>query len=238
MGVVLLANEFGAGLGHITQLLPIARALKEKGHEPVIVVHDLVAAAPAMMDESFQILPTPYWRGRCYPKDATKTFACLLADRGFARREILAPLVKSWLSILERVKPDLVIADHSPGLCVAAHGSVPLVVIGNGFTLPPSDGEVFPPLRTDVPPVLPEAETLKVVQETQRSLGIKPFDALPQIFGQARRFLPILPEVDPYKSSRTETVHGPLHPLRPRQPLPDVGGFYGYVRVGHPLLRV
>jgi len=236
MGVVLLANEMGAGLGHITRLMPVARALKDRGHQPVIAVHDIVGAAPATNGEQLPVVEAPSWRGRCYPKSATRTFACILADRGFARPDVLAPTMSGWLSLLELITPDLIVVDHSPTLCAAAHGTVQVVAVGDGFTLPPCDGDMFPPLRTDVPPVLPEAEILKAVQQTQRNLGVTPFDSLPQIFSKAHRFIVNMPETDPYAAYRTEPVHGPLQPPPALQPLPASGGFYGYFYAGHPLV--
>lgn len=240
MGVVLLANELGSGLGHITRLMPVARALQDRGHTPVIAVHDVVAAAPALTDPSIPVLQTPQWRGRVHPKTPTRTFACLLADRGFARPDVIGPLLTSWLSLLDTVKPDLIVADHSPTLYVAAHGGTPIVMIGDGFTLPPCDGNVFPPLRTDVPPVQPEEEVLAVVQAAQRDHGIRPFDTLPEIFAQGRRFLVNLPQIDPYRDHRHEPVDGPLQPPPPRRPLPAMGAeggdFYAYLYAGHPLV--
>lgn len=236
MGVVLLVNELGAGLGHITRLMPVAQALKARGHRPVIAVHDVVAAAPALTDPSMAVLQAPFWNGRVYPKSPTRTFACLLSDRGFTRPDVMGPLMTSWLSLFDVVKPDLIVADHSPTTCMAAHGRAPLVVIGDGFTLPPSDGPVFPPLRTDVPPVVPEADVLAAVQDVQRAHGIPPFEKLPQLFAQAHRFLLGLPQVDPYRKDRNETVHGPLQPLPQRQPLPETGGFYAYLYAHHPLV--
>ena len=63
MGVVLFANELGAGLGHITRMMPVARALQEKGHQPVVAVHDVIAASPVMTgDPPVPVLPTPPMR--------------------------------------------------------------------------------------------------------------------------------------------------------------------------------
>ncbi len=236
MGVVLFANELGAGLGHITRMLPIARALKAHGHDSVIAVHDVAAVAPALSDDDFPVIQAPFWRGRCFPKNPTRTFACLLADRGFARRDVLEPHMAAWLALIDLIKPDLIVADHSPTVCAAINGTIPIVVVGDGFTLPPSDGDVFPPLRADVPPVLPEPEVLHVVRDTQKALGIEPFEKLTRMYGQAHRFLVNLPHIDPYRPHRTETVHGPLQPPPGLQPIPEDGGFYAYLFAGHPLV--
>ena len=45
--------------------------------------------------------------------------------------------LRVWRKIIDDERPDLIIADYAPGLGLAAFGTVPLIAIGNGYTLPP-----------------------------------------------------------------------------------------------------
>ena len=150
--------ELGAGLGHVQPLLSVAKALAGRGHQPVFAVKNLLEAAPLLGAEPFTVLQAPQWPPR--PQGAkpfrASSYADILAIRGFADADELFPLVRAWQALIDLVRPDLIVCDHSPTLCLAAYRSVPVVMIGTGFTVPPAEHSEFPPLQPSVAPQMPQ----------------------------------------------------------------------------------
>lgn len=223
MAVILLGNELGAGLGHAKPLRAIAEALMGRGHSPVLAVPDLVAAAPALRGAAFPVIPAPLWRGRLQPRKPTRSFADVLADKGFADPSIFGPIVMGWQALIAAFRPALVIADHSPALCLTARGMLPAVAVGVGFTVPPGDGATFPDLVPEAPAAFSEERLLALVNRLQQARGRPALAALPEIFPEPHCFPLVHPEIDPYRAVRSQPAVGPLEPLPPQAPaaLPD-----------------
>ncbi len=239
LAVVLLGNELGIGMGHAKRLLPFARALAERGHRPVLVLPDLVAAAPALRDSGFPVLPAPVWNGRHFPNKPTRSFADILADKGFSDPATLTPLVLGWQRIMELLRPGLVVIDHSPTLALAAFGTVPFIVVGNGFTVPPGGGPVFPDFVSDTPPAFPEERLLETVAALQRRRRRPVPSALPELFPPDDSFPLVYPEIDPYRTVRQRSAIGPLAASPPPTAglddgAGDSGRVFAYLSAGHP----
>src|SRR3546814_12050613 len=63
---------------------------------------------------------------------------------GFGKLESLFTATLAWRTLLDELRPDLLVCDHSPVVCFAAYGPVPVVQLAAGFSLPPAAGETFP----------------------------------------------------------------------------------------------
>ena len=142
MARVLIAWEFGAGLGHLTRLLPVATALGREGHRLVLALQDLGTArvggiADRLAGTDFVLRQAPRWP---IPRDPalscvpTDSLADVLKLVGYHDTRLLSRIAESWRKIFEEVAPDLVIADFSPSLRMAIGLRVPLIVLGNGYT--------------------------------------------------------------------------------------------------------
>jgi hypothetical protein len=230
---VLLGWELGDGLGHVQQLARLARALAAGGLRPVLAVKNLALAGALFRDLPYPVLQAPFWHPRPWTGRQpflAASYADLLAIRGFTAVADLLPMVEAWQGLLDLVRPALVICDHSPTLCLAAHRALPTAVLGHAFALPPADGPAFPPLAAGRPSVVPEEELLAVVREVQRRRGCPAPDTLPGLFAAAERFLTVLPELDPYRALRREPHLGPLG-FRLGRPLPPPprAGFFAYL---------
>jgi hypothetical protein len=105
------------------------------------------------------------------------------------------------------VKPSLIIADHAPGLVLAAHRIVPTVVVGECFTVPPPV-EVFPILRF---PAAPEsAQRQEQVSKTVHEV-VKLDASLGQVLNGDASFIFGIPELDPYRHLRTHDQYVSVH---------------------------
>jgi hypothetical protein len=77
-------------------------------------------------------------------------FSNLLLNLGFDDRAGLSGALRAWRSLLDLVRPDIVVADYAPTALIAARtAGIRRVTIGSGFSLPP--------LRNPSPPLRPWA---------------------------------------------------------------------------------
>lgn len=190
---VLLGWELGDGQGHIQRLVTLAKALQSHGCEPVFALkrYDL-----RNLQFPWQMLEVPFlpFLGR----ENSYTFADILETFGFANPQLLSAHLQSWQSILKTVQPQLVIADHAPGLVLAARNLVPTVVVGSHFAVPPPV-EAFPSFRFPAPP---ESQTRQAqVSETVQKIA-KTDLPLGQLLNGDCSFIFSLPELDYYRCWR------------------------------------
>lgn len=221
MAKVLFGWEFGGGLGHLTVLLPLAKALADR-HEPVFVVKTLAPAARLLAEEgelmaAASLLQAPRWPTRD-DAAARKAPVHSLADKlmldGYNNAALLHGNARSWRDILRLVQPVLAVGDFSPTLFLAARGLVPTVAVGIPFGLPPA-GRPLPPIRPweKAPPPASQAaerDILRTVREVQTRLGRPPVRHLGDLFNGDRTFPCTIPEFDPYARYRAAPTPLPV----------------------------
>jgi UDP:flavonoid glycosyltransferase YjiC (YdhE family) len=229
---VLFAWELGRGLGHLMNMRRIAARLKPHGFRFVAVVRD--QAAVDLLGTAFSdIIATPRWPNHSATSSATLNdilSALGLADTGAVQR-----LLQAWDEILERTQPDLVIADFSPIAALAARGRIPLVHIGNGYTLPPHQMKRFPPLHRFSAPVWREDQTLEAVNRAAQACGRVPLDRLPQLFSGDACLVQTFPLFDPYDTQRIEPLDGPIFDRAPAAKDARAHGIFAYLSSGYAL---
>jgi hypothetical protein len=234
---VLLGWELGGGLGHVRPLLRLAKVFAAQGFRPLLAVRDLIGPRPLLRSCPFPVVQAPVYSAPgtgAPPGFVARSYADVLAVCGFADADHLLATTQAWLVLLDLVRPAVVIADHSPTLCLAASGVAPTVLVGNGYFLPPADTPTFPALMPERQAVVEEGRLLNVVHQVQRRLGRSLTPTLPGLFESANRFVTVLPELDPYHDVRRERVVGPLEPLGPPLPPPERPGFFAYLAAEMP----
>jgi len=146
MAEILLTWELGAGLGHLTRLLPIAQAFQANGHSITLAARDLTHVRSlfgALPRATFQA-PLRHSRPR-NPILKSASFSQVLHNVGYDDANILQGLLTAWQAILNAVNPQLLIADHSPTALLAARGrKLKTAAIGGGFEFP-KPGRPFTP---------------------------------------------------------------------------------------------
>jgi len=251
MAKVLFGWEFGGGLGHLTVLLPIAKALADR-YEPVFVVKTLARAGSLLAEEgepmaSASLLQAPRWP-TLGDAAARETPVHSLADKlmmdGYGNVPLLYSNARSWRDILRLVKPALVVGDFSPTLFLAARGLVSTIAVGIPFGLPPA-GLPLPPIRPwekALPPASQAAERdiLQAVRQVQGRLGRPPTDHLGDIFNGDRTIPCTIPEFDPYARYRQTPTPLPVTVLElgPPQPVAErpEGRVFVYLPANNPHL--
>ena len=119
MARFLLAWELGDGLGHVNRLLPLARALRDAGHETIWAIKDVVGGGRRLGSDVGPIVAAPI-RPQSGNTQPPLSLADILITMGFSQPDALKPMLRSWVDLLELVGPDVVLADYSPTALLAA----------------------------------------------------------------------------------------------------------------------
>lgn len=233
--VALLAWELGAGFGHARRLLTAARGLIAAGFRVRVCQRELWACAEDFLELGVPNFQAPHHRTQLPPGTTFRArgYADMMAVTGYQSVEGLLPTVLGWDALIDAVRPDVVVADYAPMLALAAHGRVPLVAIGDGFVLPPTEGDRFPVLRagTAMADEAVLARNAGLVLVTRRQTGLV---SLPKLIGGQARVVCTYPESDVYAGQRETPAAGPLTvPGGPLAPAPG-GAVFFYLAADFP----
>ena len=205
----------GANLGHIKPLTALARSLGP-GVKATFAVNDLATVRLAAKPGEFPTLQAPLWPEHRHTghRPSVAGYADILAGVGFADPAKLSAMIGAWDALLALIKPDLVIADHCPALLAALYGTpTPVISVGTPFTMPPLSLDRLPPLRADQAPALPEARLLQSLKTALAERGARAPARLVDLLRTDERLVFGLPELDPYRALRDETILAPPEPL-------------------------
>ena len=252
---ILFGWEFGAGLGHINRIKPIARALRERGAEIFLALQETERAdafwdpGTGKLPDGFHLLPVPRWNMPSDPKARTvptHSFADVLNLIGYGNEGGFAARLEAWSGLFHAVRPDLVIGDFSPTMNIAARGRIPSLTIGNGYTMPPG-GRPMPPIRPWQDALEDfskehEAKLLAIINKVLRLRGEGQLPYLSDAFHGDRSFPLTLSIVDPYAAHREEKTVPPFNMPTDITPLPKelrpADGVFFYMPHSHPLLKL
>lgn len=249
MSTILVTYEFGAGLGHLNRLVAVAQRLAGE-HDVVFALPDRRLGEPIVQrifGEKARVLDGVQWPAPNDPnvrKIPTHTFADVLGIFRFHDAGILSAKADQWHKIFQEVAPNLVIADFSPILRLAMRDSVPLVVVGNGYTVPPR-GRLLPPIRhweTSVPAAsrANEGRLLAAVNAVRARLQGEAIDFFSDLFSGEQTFVCTLPEFDPYGRFRRDAWLWPFNipDIPPGLPATQRAGprIFLYLPSNHPAL--
>ncbi len=230
---VLCAWELGSGLGHVAGLRLIAKRLTEQGFRIVFAAPDVVHPLALLKQDGFPLVQAPIWPESLHdvnpPFRSAGSYADILALHGYTNPDPLLAMVVAWQQLFTVVKPDLILADHCPTLCLAARERIPVILLGNGFALPPTETHEFPSLRPHIPPIAPQKHLLAVVHEVQKRLGQSALETLPRLLATHARFVCSFPELDPYAKVRQEPLFAPVETLPEPTPLPESPSAFAYI---------
>ncbi|MBN8980655.1 MAG: glycosyl transferase [Rhizobiales bacterium] len=241
MKTVLLAWELGGGFGHIAGLRRYAARFARHGVRMVAVLRN-PDAARGLADLGVEILQAPPWPEKSLSAKqraalSSATMGDSLASAGFADAAALDGLLTRWRGIFQRVRPDLVVADYAPAASLLARGRVPLMIVGNGYTVPPSEMIHFPLLQRTVAPAWDEMRLLTIVNKATVAHGIAPLERLPQLFSADDYLVETFPLLDPHDLQRTSPADGPAFDSAPVAKRGNADKILVYLAPGYPLRR-
>ena len=212
---VMYCWELGGGLGHLARFAPWARELVARGVEIVYAFRDLAAAARIEGLPAGERIQGPVLLlGPLAPGFEPASYAEVLLYNGYGNVETLGALVQGWRSLIRLARADLIIADFAPTAMLAARlAGLPLVHLGDGYTIPPDSaaGASFgreaaqDPLRF----TRADARVLACVNHVVDAAGAAPLSAIGDLQTASETILATYPELDHYwQAVRTSAFQG------------------------------
>lgn len=235
MATIALIWELGDGLGHLGRLRPLADALAARGHDCVVVSRKASDAARRVIG-AYPHVPAPIEpvEGAVLGGGSVASHGDILATLGYAEPERLGAVLARWDEVFAQIRPDLVIADYAPTATLAVWGRLPVVAVGDWFTLPPRTLAELPPLRQGGPRVPDDRimATIRAVQADRRAPA-PPF--LAALAGPDGAFVLTVPELDRHAKHRESPAIGPLEPLpEPVADVPPRLDYFAYLSATYP----
>lgn len=245
MSRVLLAWELGSNLGHLSRLLPLARALRARGHEVLVAVRDVGLATEVLAPTGIPFIQSPRGSGNLHSDARPTSFADVMLMQGWENPTVLWGLVQAWGNLLKLFRPSLAVLDYSPTMLLAARIlALPSVLLGTGFELPPIDTPL--PVLPGFPGSPLEAATaadtraLRAANSVLDAYGAPRLAALRDVFRTELRRLTTFAELDQYGPRPGETYVGPIGGLDRGESIEWPEGFthrvLAYLRPGTPAL--
>jgi UDP:flavonoid glycosyltransferase YjiC (YdhE family) len=214
MANLLYAWEFGAGMGHIGAFLPLARALREQGHQVEWAVVSPTAAARILDKEEFTWLQAPTCPEQ-FRQGPPLSYADILLRFGYANPAVLLGLTVGWRELIRLTGAQALIADHAPTALLAARTmGLPVVLYSSGFCVPPGE-QPSPNMRPWLPLPIAQLQALEdaALSNINRILarfGQPDLHALWQLFDVEEDTLLGFPELDHYANRGTARYWGNL----------------------------
>ena len=202
MSKVLYAWEFGANLGHVGAFLPLARALRQRGHDVRCALSQIGPAARLLAQDGYAWMQAPI--AQEMPRAGPPlSYSDILLRFGYANSEELLGLVAAWRELLSLHQAQVVLADHAPTAILAARTlGIPVVLFCFGFFAPPRQ-RPLPSIRpwSALPPGQLEALENQVpsnINVVLKRYGRPTLEAVEQLFDVAEDTLLGFPELDHY----------------------------------------
>ncbi len=143
----LFAWELGGDYGHLARLLPVALALRGRGHEVMFAVRDLMGAENLLSPHGLTYYQAPLWLRKVTQLPAAISYPELLMRFGFLKAEALTGICRAWRNLIALVQPDVIVLDHAPTALLATRGlGLTRINFGDGFCIPPH-GRPMPHFR-------------------------------------------------------------------------------------------
>ncbi len=238
---ILLAWELGDGMGHVGRLLSLAERFAAEGFKPVFAVRDAFGTMQRLRRSRFPVLQAPVVTSMRTGEGGffARSFADILGVIGFADIERLRAATYVWRSLVELVRPSLVVGDFSPVLALAlARRKIPLLVVGSGFAVPPAELAVFPEINPSGKSSLAEADLLAAANRLLVEEGRAEIDSLPALIGGDVQCVCTWPRLDPYAKHRRQAALGPIAPSPPQRARPTgEPSWFAYVAADSPMAQ-
>jgi UDP:flavonoid glycosyltransferase YjiC (YdhE family) len=240
MAHVLVGYERGNNLGHYWRLVPVAEALAAEGHQVTLFLRNPYDCRGAITRNPLPFIQSP---DLVAPNPAERehkrmgSYSDIMVYGGFGSLETLFTATLGWHTIFDSLRPDLIVCDHSPLLCFAAYGRIPIVQVGDGFTIPPAQGDAFPGLQRHRHATVPVERIVAVMNQVQSRLGGPQIATVTAPLRTAARLVCTLTAFDPYRDTRIDPVIGPTEGLQAPTPIPEKPHIFAYLGLEHQVTR-
>jgi rhamnosyltransferase subunit B len=214
---LLFGNELGAGFGHISRLLAIEDGLRKLAGNATSRFVLKPEDAGKIDSRRGDVFSAPQLNpGLLHPRYPSRFVEHRIVARWLSGEDRLSPLLDFWRKEIDAFKPDLVVIDAAPALALVATNRVPVVMAGNGYTLPPSESAKSIAFRnrreSDGPDSQDDAFWLERIAPILKSFGISALSALTELNRCDLHGVFTLPQFDVFANARRTRYFGPIHP--------------------------
>lgn len=246
MARVVYVWEMGGGYGHIARFVPVARELRQRGHEVIFVLKDLAHIERLLGESGFPYLQAPVRWPDLQKIPPANSYAEILRNSGFAETSGLLARAKAWRTLYGLLAPDLLLFDHAPTALLAARGlAKPRALFGTGFFSPPRISplpSIRPWLRLSEKVLLnSERQVLSVTNAVIEEIGGSKLDKLADLFDIEEDFLCTFPELDHYPDRVNARYWAPILELEDgAEPIwPEAGErrIFAYLKPQYPAIE-
>lgn len=145
MANVVCVWELGANLGHLGNLRQIAVRGLATGHNVWLIAKDLANVHTVFENLPVRVLQAPVrQKVSAIVADEMLCFSQLISHYSYQSQDDLKTYLAAWDSLFTLIEPDVVFYDHSPlALAASWRFHFKKILIGNGFTLPPTQTPLF-----------------------------------------------------------------------------------------------
>jgi UDP:flavonoid glycosyltransferase YjiC (YdhE family) len=164
-----------------------------------------------------EVLDAPEYATPPHSFPVSINYAANLLRNGYWHGPTLARRLTGWRGLLDRLKPDLLVADHAPAaLLVSRRMDCAVAAIGNGFTLPPMHSPMpclqpwFPFSEGRLADV--EHRFLATLNPILEDMGISLLSKVSSLYDGVERLLCIEPELDHYSIRKEENYLDAIEP--------------------------
>ncbi len=235
MAKILVTWELGGHAGHIHPLSSIAGELKKRGHRVMLAVKNLATAEQYLPALEIDFVQAPLLQRRTNSAlPPAINYAELLTRVGYLDVDQVAGQIRAWITLINLLQPDMVLANHSPGALLATRLlKIKTAPMGTGFLVPP-----VLPLMPSLQPfgsfpqerfVQSENNVLDSINRALNRCGGQSLSCLSEMFDACCQYLLTLPEVDHYGRRETARYWGLIQssqvaaaPVWPKIPGPKV----------------
>lgn len=228
--------------------MPLAKALARRGHTVHLALRDLSRTSDLLRACGGSVWQAPVFLHRVGGlPPVTVNLSEILAGVGYTHPDVVEGMTLGWLSLIDRLSIDLVLADYAPGAVLAAHlRGRPSMTLGLGFFVPPD--------ATPLPSIVPwmavpaqrlsgaDAAVLRSVNRVCEQLGGPPMRSVAQLLRGDHPMLTTWPELDhfdPALRTAADSFIGPNEDpadgMAPQWPAGDGPRVTAYLKAAHPL---
>lgn len=209
---ILCTWEMGSDLGHIARLSSLTKALEIEGYHVILALKDLSRCYPFFKDTNAQIIQAPNWLLKLKMQRPIACLADTLLLSGYVNPEALLMLTKAWQTIVQLVKPDLIIFNYSPTALLSLRDETRIkkIIVGTGFSEPEAGYPIADWRYHKVDDNLiaeQERVTLHPINTVLKQLNKTALKKLSDLWQVNKVILHELPPFDPYHEIRTNAVY-------------------------------
>ncbi|MEF2250118.1 nucleotide disphospho-sugar-binding domain-containing protein [Ralstonia solanacearum] len=215
MSRILFAWELGANLGHLARDLPVARRLREQGHDVAFAVKDVRVAEQILSPARLPFVQAPMFMPGAPNRQAPASYAEILIGAGYGNVAGLSARVRAWTALFAMHGTQTLVVNHAPTALLAARAmGLPAVLTCIGFELPPAVSPLpsFRAWENIASERLRQADAvvLNSLNAILAGHGREPMQRVADLFSGVAAALTTFPELDHY-GARTDAVYvGPL----------------------------